>query len=277
MFRFKELNLSQNARQYLSNKHIVYLEQLMVSFTPKKDVLKKQTYYSYKNEILILSYALHNDDVVVLKNEFEPIYNYIRYLVFISMDGVDEIEINIKIKEQINCTIPKIVRAAILDIMDKKMVYYKNNLFIHDLSRIDEIYYLPFMQMVIKQIKKGEKPYSKNNAELYLHKKGLKKYVNNLKEELLKVKRLYSYSIFIKRIIVKSEDTGKFKRISGEDFTKIFPYENEAVYYLAKLVPIAKEDALWNKLSLQSFLKKYRDNLPLLMRKSIELYIKKTA
>lgn len=253
MFYFYDLELSHNAKNYLYANHIETFEQLMVNFTPKKQVLRNKNYEKYANELLVLAYAVKTDNVELVKDRFKPIYDYIKFISFLYSTSTDEKTLNVRIKQAFGVIIPHIVRACLVDLLQDKAIVFKNNQFKHDMSQTANVYYLPFVQTIISNIQKGEKYYSHGNAWMF---RRLRKYSQRFVQELSRLVYLKQYSLIIRNVVVR-----KNQRLSADDFLTIFPYENKTVYYFAKAVEPIGEKHRWRTISCSRFVDEYGELL----------------
>lgn len=253
MFYFYDLELSHNAKNYLYAKHIETFEQLMVSFTPQKQVLKNKDYEKYVNEILVLAYAVKTDNVELVKDRFKPIYDYIKFIVFLYSTSTDERTLNVRIKQAFGVIIPYIVRACLVDLLRERAIDFKNNRFKHALSQTANVYYLPFFQVTIVGMQKGEKFYSHSSAWAL---RRMRKYYQRFVQELSRLVYLKQYSLIIRNVVVR-----KNQRLSADDFLTIFPYENKTVYYFAKAVEPIGEKHRWRTISCSRFVEEYGELL----------------
>ena len=253
MFYFYDLELSHNAKNYLYENHIETFEQLMVNFTPKKQVLKNKDYEKYVNEILVLAYTVKTDNVDLLKTRFKPIYDYIKFITFLYSTDTDEKTLNVRIKQTFGVIVPQIVRACLLDLLQAKAIVFKNNQFKHDMSQTANVYYLPFFQPTIANMQKGEKFYSQGEAWPF---RRLRKYSQRFVQELSRLVYLKQYSLIIRNVVVR-----KNQRLSADDFLTIFPYENKTVYYFAKAVEPINGDKRWRTIGCNRFVEEYGELL----------------
>ena len=264
MFYFYDLELSHNAKNYLSANRIETFEQLMVNFTPKKQVLKNKDYEKYINEILVLAYAVKTDNVDLVKDRFRPIYDYIKFISFLYSTSTDERTLNVRIKQAFGVIIPHIVRACLVDLLQERSIDFKNNRFKHDLSQTAKVYYLPFFQATIAGMQKGEKFYSHGNAWAF---RRMRKYYQRFVQELSRLVYLKQYSLIIRNIAVR-----KNQRLSADDFLTIFPYENKTVYYFAKAVEPMGEKHSWRTISRSRFVEEYGELLSVDIRDRLKKF-----
>ena len=264
MFYFYDLELSHNAKNYLSANRIETFEQLMVNFTPKKQVLKNKDYEKYINEILVLAYAVKTDNVDLVKDRFRPIYDYIKFISFLYSTSTDERTLNVRIKQAFGVIIPHIVRACLVDLLQERAIDFKNNRFKHDLSQTANVYYLPFVQTIIANMQKGEKFYSHGNAWAF---RRMRKYYQRFIQELSRLVYLKQYSLIIRNVAVR-----KNQRLSADDFLTIFPYENKTVYYFAKAVKPMGEKHSWRTISRSRFVEEYGEMLSVDIRDGLKKF-----
>ena len=264
MFYFYDLELSHNAKNYLSANRIETFEQLMVNFTPKKQVLKNKDYEKYINEILVLAYAVKTDNVDLVKDRFRPIYDYIKFISFLYSTSTDERTLNVRIKQAFGVIIPHIVRACLVDLLQERAIDFKNNRFKHDLSQTANVYYLPFVQTIIANMQKGEKFYSHGNAWAF---RRMRKYYQRFIQELSRLVYLKQYSLIIRNVAVR-----KNQRLSADDFLTIFPYENKTVYYFAKAVEPMGEKHSWRTISRSRFVEEYGEMLSVDIRDGLKKF-----
>lgn len=264
MFYFYDLELSHNAKNYLSANRIETFEQLMVNFTPKKQVLKNKDYEKYINEILVLAYAVKTDNVDLVKDRFRPIYDYIKFISFLYSTSTDERTLNVRIKQAFGVIIPHIVRACLVDLLQERAIDFKNNRFKQDLSQTAKVYYLPFFQATIAGMQKGEKFYSHGNAWAF---RRMRKYYQRFVQELSRLVYLKQYSLIIRNIAVR-----KNQRLSADDFLTIFPHENKTVYYFAKAVEPMGEKHSWRTISRSRFVEEYGELLSVDIREGLKKF-----
>lgn len=250
MFYLHELDLSHNAKNYLWSHHIETFEQLMVNFNPKKNVLKARDYEKYINEILVLAYAVKIDNVSLVKDRFQPIYNYIKFIVFLYSTTADEKTINVRVKQAFGVIIPHIIRSCLVDLLQARAIFLKDSLFKHDLSQTANVYYFPFFKPFIENMQNGDKFYSKGNSWMF---RRMRKYQQGFVNELSRLVYLKMYSMVIRNLVIR-----KNQRLSVNDFLAIFPNENESVYYFAKAVEPMDGEQRWRTISCNRFIEEYR-------------------